>query len=150
MLPATPGNDIGGHFLFGAFAIGAGFCLGALSAAVSALISPSIRDGLRGLSDYPGVIMILIGLALLLTAIQQLTFCVFRFDQVQGMQLIRIIPAFVFFFGMTYISGEPKLMQAAMRLGRPLPGLTVLLACIGLYIAIAYLGSRVGERKDRS
>ncbi|MBR1820087.1 MAG: ABC-2 transporter permease [Clostridia bacterium] len=151
LLPAKPGEQILGHFLFGLGANLAGFALGLISAAVAHAIVPSAAlfsiDGAAVTGFYPA----LLGVALLITGLEALLLTVFRFQSVHAQQLMRIAPAFVFFFAMNSLAVDSgaagRNMLLALGGGA---GFAALAACLLAFLALAGIAAGISRAREQS
>jgi len=144
MLPARPGELVWGHYAFGLLVLLATFLLGIASLMIARIFVPSIRlfsmDGedLRPL--YPAVL----GIAVVFVGLQNLLFTVLRFENAHLAQIFRIVPAFVFFFGM---SNGYKESMSFPDLLNGLPGVGILAVCFAVFLLLGCVSSFISIRK---
>lgn len=147
MLPAKPGELILGIFTFGFFCILAGAVLGMISVLAAHLIRPSM-DILR-LMPSPASMAEVIGLALVFTGFQGAMLTLFRFDGGSMVQLLRLLPAFAFFFGMSYIGDtQNETIIGVVKVLAQISGWVYFLIGIAIYAVIAIVSSRLAERAN--
>ena len=140
MLPARPGEQIYGHYLFGFLAVLAAVVVGLLCGlGVSAVFSRS----LSGVD--PNLCLALIGGALLLVGLEYLLLTVFRFNSMQAMQLLRTVPPLVFFFVIARLS---KSFSFEIELPR-LNGAVILIVCAAGYALLAAISGRVAGARGQ-
>ena len=147
MLPAMPGDDIRGHFFYGGMVNLLAFALGLLANWIAHLINPEVQFLQAGTVNLTGFYMALLGAAFLVTGLQGLVQSVFSFDKTFALQMVRLVPAFLFFFISNGISDElgsmgssgagSALVANAMRTGMTALGAGGLLAGI---VGLAVMG----------
>ena len=141
MLPAKPGTDVLGHFVFGLLSILVMFILSLFSILVAHLCNPAVNlDGMGAL--IPAVT----GAAILFTGVEEIFLTVFRYEKARYLQLVRIVPAFVFLFGMNSVTDSltPGQMDFAVP---PAVGAAILFACLVLYVLLAAAAVRIARRR---
>ena len=149
MLPAKPGSDIKGHFLFAAFCIALFTVISCIILTVVKLIRPGFDLFEISGRDMSGFYPIAIGFALLVAGIELLLLTIFRYKSLQVQQLLRIIPAFIFFFGMSSVSDraqEMRLPELSYGLGKGCMALFI--ACIVIFVVLAEVSSRITAAKE--
>jgi len=148
MLPAKPGEDIKGHFLFAAVCTLVFTVIAFVLIAAARAINPSLPlFNIEGVS-ISGLYPVLIGLALVFSGIELLLLTVFRYKSVQMQQLLRLIPAFVFFFGANLISDRTQEMRIPdLSFGMKPLYIAILTGCIIVFIALAEISARISTRR---
>ncbi|MBE5997161.1 MAG: hypothetical protein E7240_07415 [Lachnospiraceae bacterium] len=147
MLPSKPGDDIKGHYLFGFLSVTSALILGLLSVLIAGLFNRSVRE-----SVIPaGALLALYGLALVFVGIEELLLTICRYESMRALQLIRIIPAFVYFFGISAVTDNlPVQSASALSQGELIPvsaGLLFLAGSIAVYVVIAFISVRLVVRR---
>lgn len=144
MLPSRPGEPTLGHFLFGFLATIASFLLGIAALVISKLLVPRVEVfTLNGVS-IAGMYPALLGAALVFVGLEDMLLSVLRYEKSHLIQLVRIIPAFIFFF--VFNSGLDK--QKGVFGSFPLlPGLGVLTFCLAVYVVLALIIRAVAIRR---
>lgn len=149
MLPAKPGADIKGHFLFAAAITFAYAALAVVIIAVSKRINPGLQVFEIGGVNVGGLYLAVIGVALLFSAVEVTILSVFRYKSVQVQQLMRIVPAFIFFFAMSRISDlaeEVRLPNLSFEFGTG--SILVFLCCIVIFTVLMEVSARVSARQN--
>ncbi len=143
MLPARPGEAVLGHFLYGLCMVLVSFAVGMLAVVICHLVRPALTilrvDG----TDVSGLYLALIGVALLFTGLQSLLMTALRLENIHLAQIIRIVPAFVFFFG---FNKGLDMTEAMPDFGIG-PGLAALGACLGIYGLLALISRAITIRR---
>ena len=151
LLPARPGEQVLGHFLFGLFMNLAGFALGMLCAFIPRLINPAAAafslENMRITGFYPAML----GIALVFTGAQALVMTAIRFRGVHADQLMRMLPAFVFLFGVNRLAIEGTTdLASALRALSGTGGLTALGACLLAFAALAWISRCISAARGQS
>ena len=148
MLPSLPAEPVYGHFLFSFLVVAAGMMCALLSLAAADLIRPGSgyikHFCVEGLSGG----MLFFGAALILTALENMVFTVFRFKSQQVMVLIRMAPAFLLFFAANFVEekSESLLAKGLQAVTGLHPAFTLALALI-IYLLIAFMTGRIFLKK---
>ena len=143
MLPAKPGEAVLGHYLFGLLMILAAFLSGVAAILIARLISPDMGLLRIGERDISGAYPALLGASLLFAGVQDLLLTALRLENAHLAHLLRIVPAFVFFFGVNAGIDSVKEMPD-LTIG---PGLAVLGICLALYVLLAVISRAVSVRR---
>lgn len=151
LLPARPGEQVMGHFLFGLILNLGGFALGMLCAFVVRAINPAASvfssEEMRIAGLYPA----LLGVALIFTGIEALLMTALRFHSVHAAQLVRILPAFVFLFGINRVINESTAKLAdTLRTLSGVGGLAALGVCLLAFAVLAWISGRISARRGQS
>lgn len=150
MLPSRPGELVLGHFLFAALTVTVFFVLGLAAILVAHWFVPALDIRTLDGMDISGVYLMLLGVGLVVAGIQNLLMTVFRFENVHLMQLMRIVPAFVFFFalnsaGDALAEQEGGLQRMALAGGA---GWIVLLLCLVVFVLLALAAAAISRRTN--
>lgn len=145
MLPGKPGDDIKGHYLytFGAL-IGSGV-MGMLATYVSALLMPD--EGPIDEIFITGLYPVILGVALIFSGLENVFLCLFRNDNVLFMRIFRMIPPFVFFFGLTPLLDYSEELEQFLKLTLA-NGWICCLLCIVIFAIFAQLSCIIAKRRD--
>lgn len=143
MLPSKKGDSLRGHFLFALLTMLLFAFLGIGAIWVSHLINPAIAFGLSPI--YP----LVLGIGLLVSALENVLLCAFHFDNQQAQGVLRMVPAFVFFFGglMVYSQFPESVAKFAAWITLT-KSLVILLICLLLFWAIAEICAFFFSRRD--
>ena len=138
MLPSKPGEEIYGHFVFGILALVCSLVLGFVSVGIAGIFNKAV---LTAQIDV-GAILAAFGAALIFVGIEDLLLTVFRYENIKALQFIRIIPAFIYFFGMNAaIKTDAPVSKVIMM---PLKtGLLFFLVCVVIYAVFAVISARI-------
>lgn len=143
MLPAQEGDEIRGHFLFSFCVLMIFLTFGLITIQAAHIYHPafSILQGNQ--------IILIFSVSLLFTAIQNLVLCVFRTNSVQAMQLLRMVPAFLFFFGSTLLADSfPELFRSFVGWFQLRNVCILLLLSILLYCIVAQISAMFASSRD--
>ena len=143
MLPARPGEDVLGHYLFGAGVVLVSFVVGILAVLICHWIRPALEVFRADGADISGLYPAVLGAALLFTGIQDLLMTVLRFENIHLAQLLRIVPAFIFFFGFNSGLDHAESMPD-FGLG---PGAIVLVICLAFFAILAFASRAIVIRR---
>ena len=146
MLPAKPGDDIRGHFLY-AFSI---ITLSALLGLFSIWVANRIRPD-AVIIDYiflRGALPLLFGTALLISGIDALLMILFRNENVRVMKLLRIVPAFLFFAGAPLLTDSLRDSIENIEQFMAKSGPIITAFCILAFLGLAAIASRISARRD--
>ena len=143
MLPSKPGELILGHYLYGFLMILAAFLTGVLALAAAKLLHPVLQILRIGGVDVSGVYPVMLGIALVFTGLEDLLLTALRFENAHLTQLLRIVPAFIFFFG--FNSASHKVMELPDF--STMTGLAALGVCLLLYAVFALAGRAISIRR---
>ncbi|MBR1741607.1 MAG: ABC-2 transporter permease [Lachnospiraceae bacterium] len=152
MLPGKTQEQVFGHFLFGFACMLMGYLLGILCGGIGFLLRPQesffSMGELSGFSDFIHVSFLLLGAGLLVVTVQDLLCTIFQFESVQVMNLMRILPGFLFFFGgMIFMEGgADRGMEALTFLYRH--SAMFFLACVLIFLVVAYIGGRIATGRE--
>lgn len=143
MLPAQEGDEVRGHFLFS-------FCLLVLSILFALTATQGVHMYRPAFSAPPAEqALLLFSASLLIAALQNLLLCIFQNNNVQAMQLLRIGPAFLFYFGGLFAAKHlPKLHRIFMSWLQLRNVCLLLLICVLFYCIIAQLSAVLTSRRD--
>lgn len=148
MLPSRNGDDIRGHFLFGLVILPLYFALGFLVAGIGKLINPEISVFSWNGQNICGIYLAMFGVSFAMTGIEYLLFTIFRYSSAQMLQILRVVPALVFFFLMFSFSGNMS-ETASINFGAvfsgPVPVL-FLAAGVGLYFLLGVISVRISKK----
>lgn len=145
MLPSRPGDDIRAHFLFSFCAGEAATILGLGTLAVTSLIKPTFQPG--EFLVYP----FLLGLCLIVIALQDILLCFFRSNNTQAMQIIRMVPAFLFFFGGSALADIfPSLAARFMAWLTMARSLGIYAVCVILFCLLAELCVLLAKKRSNA
>lgn len=154
MLPAKPGERIFGHYLYSFLAVTAGYGMAVLCEVLSGLVHPAgkaflLTEGLSGADAFGKVSFLVVGIALVFAGFQNFLFTIFRFNSMQVVNLIRIIPAFIFFFGFNALgAGEGDVSEAADLLRYFYShSIWVFVVCVGIFLVFAFASSMLEKRR---
>lgn len=148
MLPCKPGDAIRGHFSYCFFILCIAAVCGIGSIFVGSLLNPEIK--LLEIVGMPagGIYRSTFTLALLIAGIQNVILSLFRYDNVHVMQLLRMAPGFLFFFGMNALMGEEDFVKVLAKLLTARNSWVVLLVGILVYCLMAQIGAVLAARKE--
>ena len=149
MLPGKPGDEIKAHFLFGFGMIALCTACGVLATVMANLIHPI--SGQMEVFFHYGMLPILSGCALLVVGIEDTLLCVFREEGMRVIQLIRIVPGFLFLFSAAYLTDAEKMPQAVITAASVFVrqhSILIGFACVVIYIGIAAVASAISVRQD--
>ncbi len=144
MLPAGKKDRMRAHFLYALLtALLFGF-LGVAATVGCSLIRPDISLEYMW-TYYP----LLLGIALLFTALENAVLCAFHFENAQAQSFLRILPAFLFFFGGLSLSERlPGLVSGLLSWITPMKSLTLFAACLLIFWSIAEMCAALCSRRD--
>lgn len=149
MLPAKPGEQIWGHYLFGLLTVVSGLLLGLFSVLIARAVVPAVSWLTR--EELLGFCPILLGLSLLMVGLEDLLLTVFRFDNLRVTQLFRIVPAFIFFFFASSITDSlPDAADGSFLLNLGNQGLCILALCALLFWLTGYISARISAARGQS
>lgn len=151
LLPARPGEQVLGHFLFGFMVNLAGFALGLLCAMLARAVNPSVALFSAEGTPITGFYPVLLGVSLVFTGVEALLMTALRFRSMHAAQLMRVLPAFVFLFGLDRlaIDSTTEFAVALRALSGP-GGLAALGACLLAFAALAIISSRISAARGQS
>lgn len=149
MLPTLPGEQQKGHFLFGMHFTLLAFLAGIVSILICHLLRPSVQmfsaDGWNLFDLY----LIILGVSLVFVGIQTFVLSILRFKSAQAMAILRMIPAFIFLFGISGLFGEDGITtEGSILLLTRINGIMVLVICLVLYLILAELAAIIATRKS--
>lgn len=148
MLPAKPGEDILGHFLFGAVCIILYGLLSLVVILIARIINPELAVFSVGGKDITGFYPVMFGIALFIAGVEIMILTVFRYKSLQVQQLLRIIPGFIFFFGMMQVSNRAEAMQLPDHSFGMGPGVIAFLAVsIVLFVLMAKISAFAASKR---
>ncbi len=148
MLPAKPGDTIRGHFSYGFIVLCVAAVLGILTVWVSSLFKPEISlTEMMGLPAW-GIYPLAFALALLIAGVQSLMLSIFRTQSVYAMQILRMAPGFIFFFGVNALLGEGSFIELLMKLITIRNCWISLAVSIVVYALLAQVGARLAVGKE--
>ena len=152
LLPGRTEEQVFGHFLFGSFSLLAGLGLGIFCSCVSSLFHTEHSTGkdlLKSIS--PGmteIILLLFGAGLICVAVQDFFCTLFRFESVQVMNLMRILPGFIFFFGLSMLLSYGTKTPADLLLFLFSHSMETFLSCLAAYLLTAFLSSMIAKARE--
>ncbi|MDO5345895.1 MAG: ABC-2 transporter permease [Lachnospiraceae bacterium] len=143
MLPSKEGDDVRGHFLFS-------FCLLLLSMLFALAATQAVTLYRPEFSALPAKqVLLLFSLSVLITALQNLILCTFRSNNVQAMQMLRMGPAFLFYFGTLVVADHlPKIQHFFAGWFQLRNVCLLLLICFLFYCIIAQFSAVLISRRD--
>lgn len=149
MLPAKAGEEVAGHFLFSFLIVLAGFLIGIFGIFLVCRIIPGRADALGTILGGQAGWMApaLFGGSLVAAGVSDLILSIFRYEGATALQLIRIIPAFIFFFVITAVFDKIPFDGALLRNLTPASGWLIFLACLAIYVVMAFAASRIDARR---
>lgn len=143
LLPSRDGDNIRGHFLFSFFIQIASLVLGLAASFVVRLFQPQL----------PFVSLNTCGLmfsfSLVLVGIQNLMYVIFRYQAAKAVVFIRLLPAFLFFYGGLLTNkylNTPAFSDIAAWILNP-GSLILTVPCPILYLLMAQAGAALSTRK---
>lgn len=132
MLPAKNSDSMRGHFLYSLLAVLLFGILGAAAVLGGQLFTRTLAFG--QFSVYP----LVLGIGLLVAALENFLLCAFHFDNLQAQSLLRTVPAFIFFFGGQILLSElPGLVGVFTAWLTPMRSLLLFLMCLVIFWCIA-------------
>ncbi len=144
MLPSRPGEIILGHFLFGLLSAVLFFLLGLAALCVSKLLIPRMEVfTVQGVS-IAGLYPALLAAAIVFVGAQDVMLTFLRYEKAVLLQLIRIVPAFVFFYLFNAEMDNNKGMYGPFGL---LPGLGILAASLAVFVVLAFVSRTIAVRR---
>ena len=153
LLPGKTEEQIYGHFFFGFLSVLGGLLIGLLCWGIGSIFHLSHGffeiAGLSGISEAFKLSLLLFGAGLFCVAIQDLLCTIFRFESVQVMNVLRILPGFVFFFGLSTFAaseGSEKLIRIVHFLFSHSG--VVFLAFLFFFCLIAYISSQIAKSRE--
>lgn len=145
MLPGKPGDDIKGHFLYAFCVIIVSGFLGLLATFISSLLNPKIEFLEEVLMT--GIFPVILGAALIFAGIEDWLMCICKSNHTRIIQLLRIVPAFIFMFGgaslMEYAAEIEQFLKLTMT-----NGWLTWCVCVMFFFVMAYVSCIVTERRD--
>ena len=149
MLPAKPGEQVAGHFVFSAAVVLLGFVLGFLAALLARALVPAVQPLTS--RELTGFCLIMIAVSLVFVGAEDLMLTVFRFNSMRVSQFLRIIPAFLFFFAFNALPDSlPAAADGSMLLFISAQGPVVLLFGLLLFLLCALISVRIAARRAQS
>ena len=152
MLPSRPGEQVLGHFLFGFVILSLCLLSGIAGTVVREVFNfVSGRSGAMAGVTYFGVIPIFFGIALVMTGVEEALFSAFRFENAMVMQLVKIAPAFLFFFGASMITDfDHERLLKFIGDGSFAISIPIFLVCVAVYAALAWAGWKIAVKRNRA
>lgn len=143
MLPARDGDPVRGHFLFSFLLLVLCTLLSILTICVEILIKPSVSF------DQAWLFPLFWGGALLMACIENSAMCFFHTDSVQALQIVRMLPGFIYFFGIMFaLEKTPSFIPKLLSLLTPVNCIIAMAVCIIIFIAVAEICTRITLRRD--
>lgn len=148
MLPTLPGEHQKGHFLFGFLFTLLAFLSGLVSILVCHLLRPSFQMFSAGEWNLVDIYLIILGVSLIFVGIQTFVLSILRFKSAQAMAILRMIPAFVFLFGMSGLFGEDGITtDGSIQMLTRINGGMVLVICLIIYLILAQAAAIIDAKK---
>lgn len=149
MLPTLPGEQQKGHFLFGLLFTLLAFLSGLVSILFCHLLRPSFQIFSAGNWNLVDIYLSILGIALVFVGIQTFVLSILRFKSAQAMAILRMIPAFVFLFGMSGLFGEDGITtDGSLQLLSRINGGMVVVICLVIYLILAQTAAIIAARKN--
>ncbi len=155
LLPGRTEEQILGHFLFGSLSLLAGLGLGIFCSCVSSLFHTEHDTGntlLKSISgNEPGMselILLLFGAGLICVAVQDFFCTLFRFESVQVMNIMRILPGFIFFFGLSMLLNYGAKTPAEILKFLFSHSIEAFLSCLAAFLLTAFLSSMIAKARE--
>lgn len=155
LLPGRTEEQVFGHFLFGSLSLLAGLGLGIFSSSISSLFHTEHETGdnlLKSISaNEPGmseIMLLLFGAGLICVAVQDFFCTLFRFESVQVMNIMRILPGFIFFFGLSMLLSYGEKTPAEILQFLFSHSIEVFLSCLAVYLFTAFLSSMIAKARE--
>lgn len=143
MLPAKNGDEIRGHFLFSLAVLLLNLGMALISVAVAIPFRPGLSFG----PSYAYLLMF--GIALLFVSIQGIVLCIFRTNNAHAIQLLRMAPAFLFFFGGSFLMEKlPGLYTVLPRYLNDRSALLFLSLCLLIFLINAHTAALLYSRQN--
>lgn len=143
MLPSKRGDQVKGHFLFS-------FCCLVISMLLALIIlyaARAIRPTLQIAPLY--VYLLLLGGALVCCGIELTAYSFFPNSEAQVNNIMRILPGFLFFFGIVLFSDNlPGVVLRFINWITPLKSWLLFLGCFCCYLLLMELSILLENRKD--
>lgn len=148
MLPTLPGEQQKGHFLFGFLFTLLAFLSGIVSIFICHLLRPSFQMFTAGGWNLGDLYLIILGISLIFVGIQTFVLSILRFKSAQAMAILRMIPAFVFLFGMSGLFGEDGITtDGSIQMLSRINGIMILVICLVIYLILAQAAAIIVTRK---
>lgn len=153
MLPSREGEDILGHYFYGACVLIASYLVALTCVAVANLFIPTID--VIGRPETRGIYHLLLGGGFLVMGLQYLGMTVFRFQTARGYAYLRIVPAMVFFGVGQFLSGAMEGKEGTLSPAEitdvqgslAVVGAAALAAGIIVYIILALISVRIDRNR---
>ena len=152
MLPAIPGEQVGAHFIFGLMCILMAPILGMLCLSIGETIGgnpySAATEMTMGTSSSRVVLTIAFCASLIICGIQSLVFTIARFNSLKVMQILRMIPAFLFLFAFSV--GEDVDEEKVMTLGQLIAkhSIVLLIISLAIYLALALISIKIQKSRE--
>lgn len=92
--------------------------------------------------------LIILGISLIFVGIQTFVLSILRFKSAQAMAILRMIPAFVFLFGMSGLFGEDGITtDGSIQMLSRINGIMILVICLVIYLILAQAAAIIVTRK---
>ena len=149
MLPAKLQEPVLGHFLYAFLVILVSFLMGTLGVSAVGIIKPSLMIWSVDGANIGGLYLSILGLSLLFTAMEGVFMTLFRFESARVQQLIRLVPPFLFFFGMSSLSLDQVegVTETLPRLMISRGGLILAISLV-LYVLVSEIAANLSVRQD--
>ena len=148
MLPTLPGEQQKGHFLFGFLFTLLAYVSGLVSILICYLLRPSFQMFSAGEWNLFDLYLIILGVSLVFVGIQTFVLSILRFKSAQAMAILRMIPAFVFLFGMSGLFGEDGITtDGSIQMLSRINGIMILVICLVIYLILAQAAAIIVTRK---
>ena len=148
MLPTLPGEQQKGHFLFGFLFTLLAFLSGLASILVCHLLRPSFQMFSAGEWNLLDLYLIILGVSLVFVGIQTFVLSILRFKSAQAMAILRMVPAFIFLFGMSGLFGEDGVTtDGSIQMLSRINGIMILVICLVIYLILAQAAAIIVTRK---
>lgn len=155
LLPGRTEEQVFGHFLFGSLSLLAGLGLGVFCYYASSLFHAGHGTGenlLEGISangsGMAEILVLLFGAGLICVAVQDFFCTLFRFESVQVMNLMRMIPGFIFFFGLSMLLANGDKTPQEMLQFLFSHSIEAFLFCLAAFLLTAFLSSMIAKSRE--
>lgn len=149
MLPARPGEQQKGHFLFAFLFTLLSYLSGFACVLICHLIRPNFQIFMANGINIRNTYLMILSTALLFVGIQTFVLSILRFKSAQAMALLRMVPAFIFLFGISGIfDTDPEVIESSLRTLHQLNGGIILGISLVIYIILAQAAAIIISKKQ--
>ena len=154
MLPAKPGTQAKGHFLFAAIMLFVFMFLGLAGVLLPKIYFQGAEETIRFLLwDVPELFILMYGAAAVFLAIEGLVMTCFRFKSPQANAILRIIPVLLFFFVTMSLSEDtdiPNSVHRQMAYVLANAPLSLFLGLFGvvIFVCLGYAAGSVSAKRE--